>query len=373
MEAQEKVFIGAISDNNDQTVYTAMQNIWFANEYISYFSIFPQIRNRVNPPIELREGEGKSKKYILEASLLHQLPIMMGRNHSNPVWQTSRLTLDYGFNVRMAQDESNPLVPNNNVIGLGFNKYIFNSHTKNGNKEESVFEDWKSKKEPLWTVSFDNTIRHYSNGQQPGFFLYDTINGNALKRNDYKEGDFSTNYIRSGFTFSYLSSERDLISCNVSYQWDGTFGGPFVFSDEQEKSYGHSRLIGYAQLRKLFWKNHVVKDSRALNICNNETLKVDYRKPLELVVRWEYEYIMGDMLNYNIENNKKHRFNQHLFVQVTRPNWRALGLVAHFYTGRDYSNIRYDMPIYGAMLGVSLNVNKYKQAFSYDQRVITDK
>lgn len=190
-------YIGAISNNTDNSVFTAMQNIWFANEKISYLCV-PRFYNLINPVIPLREGEGKSGNYLFEANLFNQTPIAMGRNHSNHFWQTSRITFDFGFNVRMALDSSSPLIPNNNVIGLTLNKGLWDSKTKkwgfNGSKKHS-FRDWVNKEESLHNLSLNITAHHYSNGQQPGFFLYDTINGVVQKRNDYRKGDFSTNYI----------------------------------------------------------------------------------------------------------------------------------------------------------------------------------
>lgn len=372
--SQEKEFIGAISNNTDKTVYTAMQNIWFANEKISYIAILPIINNQITPVIPLREGEGLNKKYVFEASIFNQLPIAMGRNQSNHFWQTSRLTLDFGFNVRMAQDRSNPLVPNNNVVGLGLNKILWNSYTKrNKIKTDSFiyrFENWYDKDIPtsLQVVSLDISVHHYSNGQQGDFFLKENILGGNARRNNYKDGDFSTNYVKAGLTYSYLSKSRNLFSTNLSYQYDGSLAGPLVYSDEQEGNYGHHRLNSFFQFRKTkSWK----KDKSVLvyNLCKDSISNTSIHKKSEYILRWENEYIMDNLSDYNISTNNKNRFNQHLYLKYTQPSWRALGIVLHAYYGRDYSNIRYDIPIFALMAGISVDFNKYLIPLSKSQKI----
>jgi hypothetical protein len=164
-------FVGLLSPNIDPSVYTAMQNIWYSNEKISYLSI-PRFNYLEKPIIPLREGEGKNG-YLFEGNIFHQAPILMGRNHGNHIWQTSRLTFDYGFNVRMTTDSSSPLIPNNNIIGLTYEKILWDSYTGMNpfrRSTEHSFSNWNNLEQSLSTLSLNITAHHYSNGQPPGFF-----------------------------------------------------------------------------------------------------------------------------------------------------------------------------------------------------------
>jgi hypothetical protein len=364
----KSVFVGLLSPNTDPSVYTAMQNIWYSNERISYLSI-PKYNYLENPSIPLREGEGKNG-YLFEGNIYHQAPILMGRNHGNHLWQTTRLTFDYGFNIRMATDSSNPLIPNNNIIGLTYDKILWDSYTGLNPLSHSLahsFTDWNRFEQSLSTLSINLTGHHYSNGQPPGFFYRDTVNGTPRQRNDYLEGDFSTNYLQIGLTYSRMYPSRSIFSFKFAYQQDGNVFGPLNFSEEQIKSYGQKRLLGFLQYR-FVWRNLSNRIATITNNCDTciLTRDVNLYRSYELLVRFDYEFILDDLSLYPHSN--KYRFNPHLYVVYTKPNWRALGFVFHCYYGRDYSNIRYDLPVFAILGGISINFNKYRAPFSDRQK-----
>lgn len=361
--SQETLYVGPQSNNIDKSVYTAMQNIWYANEKISYLCFLPAINNQTSPAIPLRKGESINSKYVFEASLYYQVPIAMGRNQGNHFMQTSRITFDFGFNIRMAQEDSSPLVPNNNIIGLTFENIIYNSHTKDSKKRKDFdysFENWyeDSKDDDLHTVSLNLTVHHYSNGQQDSLFVSDNNGGNPIRRNNYKSGDFSTNNINLGATYSYLSKKRNLFSANLGYQFDGNFFGPLAFTEEQKYNYGQHRLTSFLQFRLLGKKKTGEHKHDAHEVATNQRIPVTLNYYREYVLRWEGEYIMDPNLSDYISTRDKHRFNQHLYLEYTQPNWRAMGFLIHAYYGRDYSNVRYDMPIFAIMAGFTINFNK---------------
>ena len=155
----------------------------------------------------------------------------------------------------------------------------------------------------------------------------------------------------------------------MAYQYDGSLFGPLVYSEEQEKSYGHHRLKSFIQYRWLL-RFSKIKDYQTYDYAKQQKVKIDMKRYGETVFRWENEYILDNNLdNYNIPGGK-HKFNQHLYLQYTQPNWRAFGLLFHAYYGRDYSNIRYDLPVFAIMAGFSINFNKYKVPLSQDERYI---
>ena len=168
-------------------------------------------------------------------------------------------------------------------------------------------------------------------------------------------------------TYSYLSEKRDLLSANLSYQFDGTFFDPLTFTDEQKNSYGQHRMKTFLQYRMLGKPRPTEEKHNAYDVRSNTQVPLTLNYFNEYIVRWESEYIMGSMSDY-ISDDKKYRFNQHIYLQFTRPNWRALGFVIHAYYGRDYSNIRYDMPIFALMGGLSFNFNKYNPPLSKAKR-----
>ncbi|WP_140938893.1 hypothetical protein [Sphingobacterium lumbrici] len=359
----DNIYVGLLSQNVDKSVYTAMQNIWFANEKISYLAIpipgKPQYLERVSPT--LRDGEGRNG-YIFEGNIYHQTPIMMGRNHGKHFWQTSRLTFDYGFNVRMTKDGSSPLVPNNNIFGLTVDKIIWNTESKFRiiyADSTLPFQNWEKLDKPLSTLSLNVTAHHFSNGQPDGFFYTESNDETTDRRNDYLKGDFSTNYIQTGLTYSHLFRSRNMFSAKLAYQHDATWFGPFKYSDEQRNAYGTDRIVGFLQFRKLFnvLKNRKVIDAIEKTPSGERPIKVRPYNNRELITRLEYEYIFGNMTNYPHEN--KYRMNNSLFIKYTQQNWRALGIVARIHYGRDYSNIRYDSPICMFLIGGSVDFNKF--------------
>lgn len=363
---QVKIFSGIISPNEDQSVYTALQNIWYANERASYLAL-PYFKPIINPKIPLREGEGKNG-YLFEGNLLYQVPILMGRNHGNHLWQTQRLTFDYGFNIRMTTDPSNPLIPNNNVIGFAYDKYLWDSHTRFRPFYKSLkysFDDWNELEKPLKSLSLNISAHHFSNGQPPGFFLISKVDSQEVVRNDYLRGDFSTNYLKLGLTYSYMNKKRSLFSAQMGYQRDGSVFGPLNFSDEQRQSYGQNRVFGFIQY-KYIWRNKSPNRVTAVDLNSGQKIYTKIYKAYELNLRLDFEYILGNLSQYTFDN--KYRFNPHITLQYTRPNWRALGFILHYYRGRDYSNMRYDLPVNAIMGGLSLSINKYKPPFSSKQK-----
>ncbi len=368
--SQYRLWSGFQSESIDPSVYTTIQNLWYANERPSYICM-PYYKILKEPVIPIRDNEGKNAFNIMEADIYHQLPIAIGRNHGKHFYQTSRITFDYGFNKRIVTGESSPLVPSNNIFGISVFKSIWNNYTNHpsirANRRHYSFDNFAELERGLRELSFSATLNHYSNGQPPGVFLEDSINGELARRHDYREGDFSTNYLKIGLTYSDLKDSRNLLSANFSLQFDFAIGETLGFTEEQKKSYGQMRLKSFVQHRWLFLRKY--RPSIISDACNPEDRpcrRVNYFS--ELIVRWEGEHIVGDLSDYNNGASEKFRFGQHLYLQFTRPNWRALGLVIHLYQGRDYSNIRYDMPVFAAMAGLSVNFNKYYPTLSTEKK-----
>src|SRR5688572_5398353 len=137
---------------------------------------FPIIQPVVDRQVELENGEGKDG-YWLQSHFAYRFTIYKGKYYSAPILQRMRFTLDASLLSRLTRDDSNPLLPFNNKFGLGLD---FLLSSLNGLKKE--------KARLLWTTL---QLHHYSNGQADSFFIE-----NPIQRNNYRSGDFSTNYGR---------------------------------------------------------------------------------------------------------------------------------------------------------------------------------
>ncbi len=357
--------IGYYAKNNDRSVYTGMQKILWGNHPISYIFLLPKYYG-IDRTIPLRDGEGQNQ-YLLEGNIDLTFPVMQGRNQSSHWAQTNRLSFHYNPALRMTLDSSNPIYPTNQKVGVKWEWVFKNSHTKKSIIQNDPFfysskDDWQSTGQGFKMWNLELNIMHYSNGQPPGSNFVDSTNGTG--RNDYLYGDFSTNYINAMLIRSSLNLDH-LFSLGIGFQLDGGIGETFTYTDDQRAAYGYYRQVGFIQYRsspKIYgrtWK--WLKKKRDFVVWNdfknNSVYKV--KKLIEHRFRFEWEWILDqDLSNYNKTQN--YRFSSHLYYQLNFIKARSMGLLLHFFAGRDYFNIRYDDPIYGGgVIGFTFNLRKY--------------
>src|SRR5688500_806164 len=161
---------------------------------------FPIITPIVDRKLPLEEGEGKNG-FWLEGQFGYRFVISQGKYYSYPLIQRLRFTFDVGLMLRMARDDSSPLLPSNNKFGLGLDFLL-----------SGLGQLKKEKANLLWTTV---QFHHYSNGQADSFFIE-----NSIKRNNYRGGDFSTNYYRLLLTAARNNEEKGIMSASVGYQKD---------------------------------------------------------------------------------------------------------------------------------------------------------
>ena len=137
---------------------------------------FPVIKPILDRTVPLKDGEGKNG-YWAEGHFGHRFVIYKGKYYSPPAAQRMRLTFDVSLLTRLTQDYSNPLLPTSNKFGFGLD-YLFSSLRKLSESKGGL----------VWTTI---QLHHYSNGQADSFFL-----NTPTRRNNYKSGDFCTNYWR---------------------------------------------------------------------------------------------------------------------------------------------------------------------------------
>jgi hypothetical protein len=290
---------------------------------------FPLIYPLVTRTIPLRNGEGKDN-YWLEGNFSNRFVIHKGKYY-NPAWlQRLRLTFDVTLTPRLTRDSSSPLLPSNNKFGLGLD--ILLSPIKGLIKEHAT---------PAWLTVL---ISHYSNGQADSFFLHD--NGN--RRNNYRSGDFSTDYLRIMFNMARIAAGEHVISAAAGWQKEIDFKGPLGMSPELTNNYGKQRLLFSFQ-----W----LRASRLVainNILSTRTKKVV--KQRQFSFRTDLEYIMGDLSNFPLQN--KYRLGWHTYLTYMPSTTNEVGFLIHTYLGRDYLNIRYDDIVFIGEAGLYVRINR---------------
>jgi hypothetical protein len=296
------------------------------HEPVIYIAPVPGVTPLASRNLKLLEGEGK-KGYWLEANLMHRFIIAKWNNRHRPWWQRNRITFDGGVTLRMTRDISSPLLPGNNRFGFGVDHLLHRTKKMN--------EDHKA----VWWLT--TQVHHYSNGQSGRFFL-DT---NKV-RNNYRSGDFSTNYLRLMFMHANRSSKNNLYTVGLGYQREINIGGPLVLNDELMNYYGRNRLLGNFQ-----WLRHPAKKKKTFpNKSGDAGFDKIPAKYWLLLYRTEMEYIFDNVSLYPRSN--AYRFGWHNYLMYFFNMDNELGLMAHTYVGRDYLNVRFDDPVFIFQLGI---------------------
>ena len=323
-----------------KTIYHALQRSWIANQETSYGSVAPYIESISERRIPLRQGEGENSNfYLLEANLDLRFPLLFGRASGSDWKKRNRITFDYNGTFRMTLDDSKPLTPGSNRVGLGWNYSIYNNYTGfSADEDESTLITASPKNFKFWNVLA--RLLHYSNGQADGFFYVpDESNPNNF-RNSYLDGDFSTNYVYLELTRGiYNKNVKSLHQFSFGYRYDFGIDPVLSFSVEQEDAYGRNRIHGKYDYRTLrFTKN-----------CEHH-------------LRLELDYILGNLDNFrpNLANDsKKYRFAVRAMFELAPRSHRSIGYFISGFYGRDYLNIRYDDIIYSIQVGVTLTLDKF--------------
>lgn len=300
-------------------------NILRYHDPIMYLA-YPIVKPIVDRKVPLEDGEGKNG-FWLEGQFGYRFVISKGKYYSYPLIQRLRFTFDVGLTPRMAMDDSSPLLPSNNKFGLGLDFLLSN-----------LSQLTKSKANLAWATF---QLHHYSNGQADSFFI-----DNSTKRNNYRSGDFSTNYFRAFLNAARSGSERGIIAGAVGYQRDFDVKGPLSRSDELSSYYGDNRLlvnIQWTQRPQLSSVHYRNRSASAL-----DSVKLFKRR--QLGFRTEFEYIMGGLAKF--EGTNKRRFAWHNYLTYMPSVTNEVGFMVHTYLGRDYLNIRFDDIVFIGEVGI---------------------
>ena len=295
--------------------------------YLAYPVIEPVVKRR----LALEDGEGKNG-YWLEGNLAYRFTIYRGKYYNHKFFQRMRPSLDVDMLVRLTKDNSSPLLPSSNKIGLGMD-YLLSSLA--GLKKENATL--------LWTTM---QLHHYSNGQADSFFV-----NNPIQRNNYRSGDFSTNYFRFMVNVANTSQQRNIVSGGLGYQRQIDLGGPLSSSKELDHYYGSDRaLVNFQWTTKPMLKTFSYENR---STEGRDTIQTAKRRQFSF--RTEFEYIFRGVANF--VGDSKIRPSWHNYLTYMPSVTNEVGFLLHTYLGRDYLNIRFDDVVFVGELGVYVKFN----------------
>ena len=169
---------------------------------------------------------------------------------------------------------------------------------------------------------------------------------NLIRRNNYRSGDFSTNYVRGFLNFAKHSANGEyIVSWNLGYQRDLDLTDPLNFSEELFYNYGVNRLLLNFQ-----W----LRTSKYTLIPQGKRMSAFDRRS-EFRYRADFDFILDKDLSA-FPTQKKYRAGLHNYISWMPFITSDVGFVFHDYVGRDYLNIRYDDIIHTYQLGVMIKL-----------------
>lgn len=356
-------------ESGNQFSHDIIQLAFIANQKSSYLAPGTFVSNVFSRRIELINQEGSSSPFhIFEANLDLRLNIARGRDNSDNFYRRARVTFDYATNFRMLSDESLPLTPGNQQVGLGLDFSLFDNYEGWFHKDKGNSSIIPSRDKNLIFYYLTLQLHHYSNGQGPGHFY---LSPSGDSRNDYISGDFSTNYLLIKLTRGQLYTiNNSLNQYSISYRRDGSFGNLLSFSEEQRNSFGQNRILFSGDYRS-------GPRGRKTTEWHQEGDKYKVFRLYEVNARFDYTLIFDrDLSSFNpniLNSTNKFRHSFELFLGYSRLNWRTVGLFFRGYYGRDYLNIRFDDIVTVSQIGITFSPNKYFPAGWFSGRSISKK
>jgi hypothetical protein len=296
-----------------------------SNDPIMYLA-FPYIAPIGERKLPLQDGEGKNG-YFAEGRFGYRFVIYKGKYFSYKFMQRMRFTFDADILLRLTSDRSSPLLPSNNKFGLGLDLLL------------SKLSQLKEERTNLLWTTFQ--LHHYSNGQSDSFFI-----PGPVQRNNYRGGDFSTNYVRGVLNFARSISQKSVITAGAGYQVEVDLGGPLELSEELRDYYGLQRVL--LSLQWMQKSKLVTVNSKNLATAEADYVKLERRR--QFGVRTELEYIVDDVSKFTGSNPQ--RWAWHTYITYMPSVTNEVGFMAHSYIGRDYLNIRFDDIVFIGELGV---------------------
>lgn len=284
---------------------------------------FPIVKPIKERSMSIQPGEGE-EGYWIEGHLGYRFIIYKGKFYSPAFFQRTRVTLDVSLLSMLTRDSSSPILPFNNKFGFGVD-FLLSPLTNVGRETGNL----------AWTTL---QLHHYSNGQADTFFV-----DKPFRRNNYKGGDFSTNYVQAMVNFAFNS--RNLLIASLGYQHELDLGGPLTRSKELKNYYGDGRLmfqINWITKPKLITRTYI-------NRASAKRESVEKTKRQQFGIRSELEYLTGNLSDF--PGDQKYRLGWHTYITFMPAITNEVGFIARTFIGRHYLNIRFDDVVFIGGLG----------------------
>ena len=323
------------------TYFSEMWNVYNTHKRISYIAFYPWMKVNENPGLPL----------LFEANISPYFTFFRGRDYGDYGYSRPQLkSLLIYFNpellLRMYREDpigtktkSLPVLPINFAPRLSFVKFLHRSDVQNRIEN---FQDYQF---------LELSIAHYSNGQEDPHNIRNMVKPNGDSIPNYRSGNFSTNYWRLGYTRGWMNGNYGIASANLYIQNDGGAGDLFSYDPAQEQRYGRWRLGFTLQYHSGKTKVHTKKEQKVglekIDEPGDENGKNYKFKPRKLkdfdyyitwMVRFTNETIIDDVGLYP---SPKRRNSSRLTLLAHPLNWRNVAVMAEYYIGRDFYNIRF--------------------------------
>ena len=278
----------------------------------SYLTFADKYRPTTTPNPKLRAEDGKNT--VIEGHLAPSYYIIKPQSNKLGV----ALSFQGMFTLRLVKDESSPMIPPSNKAGFRLD-YLLGT-------------------DDIFTTFFTTEFMHYSNGGSPGSIDSLVLDTLGILRNDYVNGDFSTNYLRVGQTLIFNTryfGQKNYTYAYLYYQRDMHINDLLNYFPIQEGRYGYHR-VGMNLVLSSTWRGVFSKEEHFATLRYEPSIILDKAE------------IMGQSVTKNRMANK-------LQLIISAPKLGETGIFTQFYWGRDYLNIRYDLPIFYWSFGATFN------------------
>ncbi len=380
--------------NKQNTLYAIVQQAMKAKDPNFYFT-YAATHQQSNPIPDFRLPEELSSS-LLEMRLAKRFTIFKGTDSkSYDFMLLSKFSVNFDFVYRVGKREDsdiddNPGLPLNTKFGVTFFEHAFVIHGKRNNGTDPASE-WGRfrKKKKKWfmdtpTFSTDSIgsklfsrtalnmivaradLMHYSNGQDSGAFVYTP---SLPVRNDYISGNFSTNYSHVMLSFIQVTNKNQLLDLTIGLRNDFQLTKWLTYEPAQEERYGIFRFNTAIHYRtgpvNLFgWK---LRDrdfvQRKRQIKQTARLQEPEKSPsnyktVKALFDWSFTFSSEHILD-NPELLPDYRSNFSFETELVPLYGEMVGFTFAAYYGRDYLNIRYDLPVFIWRLGFTFQVGRY--------------
>lgn len=377
---------GAVFPDRDNSEITRqLFNVLMAHREIEYFGL-PLYFNSSQFGRTIDSVPTKHALPYFEANLAPYYVILKGRDLQRDWLKRFSIAFEpqMTFRIYLSKEQSFPVRPPNFQPKFFFNYFI---HRK--------LDSLSTRFQHLTLV-----VAHLSNGQPNPFFL-----DSAKLVVNLKNGNFSTNYLRLGYTYSqYINpklqvNDRDgwksnaFWSAMIAYQREINIGTLLTFDEDMDVlGYGKNRIITRLQFRSgnflgaraIFssYDQPAVYQTVAVPVIERDTIvqrdgktmAMFYIEPCHIVRKLAAEKRKHPKGYWNwmarldhtlvLDEKAVNRSNADFIFELRNLNWRSFSLIAKCSWGRDYMNLRFGERIQSYQIGISYNMDRYKVPYT---------